>query len=322
MLEKKVLATAGKMFVAAISTLAFASLRLPLARAQSQISDWETAAGGKMEFDVASVKQNKSGAPPAGDAPHANLPLGPWDSFAPTGGLLSATNYPFYQYVIFAYDLRPDQVISLIAQLPKWANSSRYDVEARAAGNPTKNQYRLMMQALLADRFKLGIHFESKQLPVLALNLDKPGILGPHLQRHPEGSPCSVAPAADTTTAPTVSDGFPEPCGALVGVQPSAPGRNRVGARNVPMAMIASIFSISAFSGADRPVIDRTGLAGEYDFVIEWTPEVRAGANFQPDETGPTFLEALKEQLGLKLDSQTGPVDVIVVDHMEEPSVN
>ena len=77
---------------------------------------------------------------------------------------------------------------------------------------------------------------------------------------------------------------------------------------------------------ADRPVLDKTGLTGKIDFVIEFTPQFNGplppGANFQPDPTGPTFLEALKEQLGLKLESQTGLVEVIVVDHVEQPSEN
>ncbi len=75
-----------------------------------------------------------------------------------------------------------------------------------------------------------------------------------------------------------------------------------------------------------RPVVDQTGLVGKFDFVIEFTPQlnrpVQPGAEFQPDPTGPTFLEALREQLGLRLESQTGPVDVLVIDHVEEPSAN
>ena len=73
-----------------------------------------------------------------------------------------------------------------------------------------------------------------------------------------------------------------------------------------------------------RPVLDKTGLTGTFDFTIEWTPELNGllPPDVEPDPSGPTFLEALKEQLGLKLDSQKGPVDVIVVDHVEHPSEN
>jgi len=288
---------------------------------ESRIPDWQTVAGGKMAFDVVSVKQNT--AAPSPSTISSNVPLGPQDLYAPTGGLLSATNWPLLQYMVFAYKLTPKQVQDVMSQLPKWANTDRYDIQARVEGNPTKDQFRLMMQALLADRFKLAIHYETRQLPVFALVLDRPGKLGPQLRPHPEDSPCSTAPPAPGLS-PTVADGFPEPCGALAGVRASVPGRARAGARNMAVAMIAT--SIPPLSGVDRPILDKTGLAGRYDFVIEWTPEIKGplppGSTFQPDPTGPTFLEALKEQLGLKLESQTGPVDVILVDHVEHPSEN
>jgi len=81
---------------------------------------------------------------------------------------------------------------------------------------------------------------------------------------------------------------------------------------------------LGAAGPLSRPVLDQTGLSGTLDFVIEWTPEFNGPPppNFQPDPSGPTFLEALKEQLGLKLQPQTGPVDVLVIDHVEEPSPN
>jgi uncharacterized protein (TIGR03435 family) len=227
--------------------------------------------------------------------------------------------------MIFAYKLTPTQVQSVQTQLPKWASTARYDIEARAAGNPTKDQYRLMMQALLADRFKLAIHFETKQVPVYALVMDKPGKFGPQFRQHPPDSPCSTATPTGQGPAATQTDGFPEICGAFVGVQASNAGRIKLGARNVPMAMIATTFSIQGF-GVDRPVVDKTGLTGTFDIVIEFTPQINGplppGATFQPDESGPTFLEAMKEQLGLRLDKQTAPIDSIVVDHIEQPSEN
>jgi uncharacterized protein (TIGR03435 family) len=187
----------------------------------------------------------------------------------------------------------------------------------------------LMMQALLAVRFKLAIHFETRQLPVLALVLDKPGKLGPQIQPHPSNAPCSTAPPPLSTgfgPPPTVAGGFPESCGALDGwPSQNPPGRLRLGARNVTIAMLATSFDNPA-TGIDRPVLDKTGLDGKYDFIMEFTPQITGplppGLNFSPDESGPTFTEALKEQLGLKLESQTGPVDVIVVDHVEQPSEN
>jgi uncharacterized protein (TIGR03435 family) len=295
------------------------------ATAAAPADDWQKAAGGPQAFDIASVKQNKSGLPPSGDPITSNVPLGPQDMFTPTGGLLSATNSLLSQYMIFAYKLTPNQLESVMTQLPKWATTDRFDIQARVAGNPTKDQFRMMVQALLADRFKLAIHYETKQLPVFGLVLEKPGKLGPQIQRHPDDSPCSSAIPVPGST-PTVAGGFPEYCGAIAGMQASAPGRIRLGARNMAMAMIATSFSIPQLSGADRPIVDRTGLTGKYDWVIEFTPQLNGplppGVNFTPDPDGPTFLEALKEQLGLKLEPQTGPVETIVVDHVEEPSEN
>jgi uncharacterized protein (TIGR03435 family) len=285
---------------------------------------WQIDAGGKMEFDVVSVKPNN--APMTAQTVNSNIPLGPQDMFSPTGGLLSSTNWPLLQYMVFAYKLTPNQVQSVQTQLPKWATGIRYDIEARAAGNPTKDQYRLMMQALLADRFKLAIHYETKQVPAYALILDKPGKFGPGFQQHPTDSPCSTAAPTAQGPAPTIAGGFPEICGAFAIVQPSNPGRIRAGARNVPMAMIATTLSNPQLFGVDRPVVDKTGLTGTFDIVIEFTPQLNGplppGATFQPDESGPTFLEAMKEQLGLRLDKQTAPVDSIVIDHIEQPSEN
>jgi uncharacterized protein (TIGR03435 family) len=284
---------------------------------------WQTDAGGKMEFDVVSVKQDT--APMNQQTVNSNIPLGPQDMFSPTGGLLSSTNWPLFQYMIFAYKLTPNQVQSVLSQLPKWATSDRYDIQARAPGNPTKDQYRLMMQALLADRFKLAIHYETKDVSAYALMLDKPGKFGPGFQQHPADSPCSTATPTGQGPVGTVAGGFPEICGAFVGVQASNPGRIRVGARNIPMAMIATTFS-SPGLGVDRPVVDKTGLTGTFDIVFEFTPQINGplppNSTFQPDESGPTFLQAIKEQLGLRLDKQTASVDSIVIDHIEQPSEN
>jgi uncharacterized protein (TIGR03435 family) len=226
---------------------------------------------------------------------------------------------------LFAYKLTPDQIQAVQSQLPKWANTNRYDIQARAASNPTKDQFRLMMQVLLAERFNMAIHYETRQLPMLALVLDKRGKLGPRLRAHPDGLPCSTAPPAFGSAAPTVAGGFPASCGSAQVLQPSAPGRLRAGARNMSMGMIANSIRILQ-QNADRPILNKTGLTGRFDWLIEWTPETDdtqpPGAAFQPDPKGPAFIEALKQQLGLKLESQIGPVDVIALDHIEQPSEN
>jgi uncharacterized protein (TIGR03435 family) len=91
------------------------------------------------------------------------------------------------------------------------------------------------------------------------------------------------------------------------------------------VASIADHLQVASWPPLDRPVFDQTGLSGKFDFRIEFTPAFNGPApvaNFQPDESGPTFMEALKEQLGLRLVPQTGPVEVLLIDHMEEPSEN
>jgi uncharacterized protein (TIGR03435 family) len=292
----------------------------PRVSAQSATADWEKAAGGKMQFDVVSVKENTSGAPP-----QTLFPLGPGNMYTPTGGRFSATDYPLFFYIAFAYKMTTAQMSALQHTLPGWVTSKRYDIEAHAPGNPGKDQMRLMIQSVLADRFKLAIRLETQQKPIFALVLDKPGKTGPQLRPYPDGAPCN--PAAPTSSAaasgpPQMVDGmFPMICGGYAGMQPSVPGRFHVGARNVTIQIIADQFTGMA-NGVDRPVYDRTGLTGTYDFSLEFSPEVPPGANYQPDVNGPTFLEALKDQLGLKLESQTGPVDEYVIDHIEEPTPN
>jgi uncharacterized protein (TIGR03435 family) len=113
------------------------------------------------EFEVASIKRNKSA-----DPAKSSVPLGPGAVGAPTGGGLSATAYPLVAYMAFAYDLVSSDIRLLIPQLPDWAMSDRYDIEARAAGNPTKRQMRPMMQALLSERFHLAVHREPREVPV------------------------------------------------------------------------------------------------------------------------------------------------------------
>jgi uncharacterized protein (TIGR03435 family) len=240
------------------------------------------------------------------------------------GGLFSATNMPALVYIAFAYDLSMAQVLHLQAQLPKWATTEGFSIQARAEGNQTRDQMELMMQSLLEERFKLAAHKESSEGPVYSLVLAKPGKTGPQLQPDPE--PCSMVtppiPAAPPTSGSAA--GQPDRCGLQM-MRPTVPGRLRAGGRGVTIGLF-TMYLTGPITGLDRPVIDNTGLSGAFDFVIEFTPQLNGplppGANFQPDPNGPTFLEALQEQLGLKLVPTKGTVDIFVVDHVEEPSPN
>ncbi len=235
--------------------LAFASR----VHAQSPAPDWQTAAGGKMAFDVASVKQDTALAGPTA----TNFPLGPGDSYSPTGGLFSATNAPITLFIGFAYKLTPGQTQSLQSQLPKWAITDRFDIQARGPADVTKDQMRLMMQTLLANRFQLAVHTETRKLPVFALALVRPGKMGSRLLPHPtDSSPCTQYASGPSSTLP---DGFPSACGVFVTHFDA--GRIHTTARAVTMSLLASALTAFPF-GLDRPILDKTGLTGSFDLTI------------------------------------------------------
>jgi uncharacterized protein (TIGR03435 family) len=295
-----------KVGLAGVTT---ALLSFSIAYAQSSNPGWQKAAGGKMAFEVASVKPNTGGLPPFGITPRSNIPLDAGDAYPPNGGFFSATNWPLSFYIAFAYKLTEYQYRVLLPQMPGWAISPVwFDIEARADGNPTKDQMRLMMQSLLADRFKLALHWETRQLPVFALVLTKPGRTGPQLQAHRTDGPCSTAAVSEACDEYSVRLGS---------------GQSHVRVLNETMEQIAAWLTGST-NYVDRPVLDRTGLKGRFDFSLDFTPDAndRMPANFQADVNGPTFLEALREQTGLKLVPQTGRVDVLVIDHVERPTEN
>jgi len=311
--------------LATLTSAVYVSLCPAQTLSQSPVPAWQKAAGGKMAFDIGSVTR-KTPAPPYPMG--SNFPLGPGDVYVPNGGLFRATNLPLVTYIEFAYKLTENQDQFLLSQLPKWATTDRFDIQGRAQGNPTKDQMRLMMQSLLADRFRLAVHYETRQVPVFALIVDQPGRLGPLLQRHVGDSPCPTTPQVPSpapTAPPQFFDSrFPATCGGIVGMPPSKPGRVRTGARNVSMELIAS--SMGDGDGVDRPVLDKTGLAEMFDFAIEFTQQIRGssspGVVSQRDLTGPTSIEAIKEQLGLRLEPQIGPIQFLVIDYVEEPSAN
>lgn len=272
-------------------------------------------------FDVASVKPGKPGV-----QSYSNFPLGPGDVYVQNGGLFSANNLPLVTYIFFAYKFIGNQAQFLLPQLPDWARTEQFDIQARAEGNPGKDQMRLMVRALLADRFKLAIHNETREVPVFAFVLVKPGKTGPQLKLHSEGVPCSTeqTPAGAQGPLPTVDGGLPALCNGIFGMPPSVPGRTRAAARNVTLAFIAD--SLSAGANLGRPMIDKTGLSGTVDFSLEWTPENRnplpPGAEAPVDTNALSIQEALKDQLGIRLQPDKSSTSVVVLDHVEHPAPN
>ena len=180
----------------------------------------------------------------------------------PPGGLFIA-DYPLEVYIEFAYKYWPsrERRENMLAHLPKWVSTDDFGIRARAAGNPTKDQMRLMVQALLADRFGLVVHFETQETSVLAMTLIKPGKLGPKLRLHADGPSCDVpAPNPTSETSSKGIDIFPPACGDFEAI--GKPNNViELGARNTTMEMIT--YNISEVGQFGRPVVDKHGTERE-----------------------------------------------------------
>ncbi len=207
------------------------------------------------------------------------------------GGRFTTTNATLEMLIEFAYDVRAHQV----SGGPRWLESDGFDIVAKAENeNPRTEDLRAMVQKLLEDRFKLALHREKKELSVYTLVIGKSG---PKLQRSDKD-----------------------------GTRISAGGRGRTDFQKVSMAMLAQTLS----QRLGRTVINGTGLKGDFDFALEWVPgedEPRkkiSGVEVHPpsDVSGPSIYTALQEQLGLKLESTKGPVEILVIDRAEKPSGN
>jgi uncharacterized protein (TIGR03435 family) len=274
-------------------------------------------------FEVASVKSNRTEA-----LATTLFPLGPGDAYAANGGRFRATNQPLIAYLRFAYRLGQGR----LREVPKWVYNERFDIEARADGEPTKNQMRSMMRSLLKDRFKLVVHTEQQTQNIFDLELSRPGRTGPQLRAHQTDETCvsSIEPQFTTPSAPQPALRSPSifqlptlPCGSIGFITIGGGDRARIVGNGEPMDRIAEALT-SPPTGIDRHIRDRTGLSGTFDVSLEWSvvsDTVQAPITLQ-DDMPPRFLEALKTQLGLRLRSTKGPVDILVVDHIERPSEN
>lgn len=282
----------------------------------------------KREFDVASVREDLPGGTPRSnfslDNGNVFSVVEKKDVFTPAGTLFSAANQSLITYINFAYRLTGTQYLSLrfkeyvggSGNVPGWVGSKRFSIEARTPGAATKDQVRAMLRSLLEDRFHLVTRWETRQVAVSGLVLAQPGKLGSHLRQHPAGNSCS-------DTQADVPPGLPQVCGVIARLPPTGPGLSHFGGRNVTLALLASSFPTqTGMMLLPHPVIDETGLTGTYDFDLEYLPEFPPGEAPPPDATGPSFQKALREQLGFKLVSGKGPVEVLVIDHVELPTAN
>ena len=259
--------------------LGICTVAASVAYAQAPLAETKT-----YTYEVASIKPNETGSG------HTGIHRNP-DRF-------SATNVPLKTLILMAYGLKTEDQI---AAMPGWGSSAHFDIEAKVDAETTaalkampeeakEKASDTMMEALLADRFQLKIHHETRELPIFALDVAK------------NGSKLKVA----------------DPEGKNNGSMQSH--NTALTATGVPIAELCTFLS----QRLHRKVEDRTGLTGTYDFTLEWAPDDATGD--QPKDAAgnplPSLLTAVQEQLGLRLESTRGPVDTIVVEHVAPPTVN
>jgi uncharacterized protein (TIGR03435 family) len=250
-------------------------------------------------FEVASVKS----AVPSGGRVGSSMHGGPGTSDT---GRIIFTNVTLMNVLPRAYDVKPYQVTG-----PDWLSSERYDITATIPPGTTKEQFNLMLQRLLAERFHLALHHETKELQGYELIRGK---TGPKLKPSTE-----IGPNVEPTEAPkTDASGFP---------QLSAPGlvmMEGVHGTTVVSFLTARAQSLSALvemlSKEFRlPVVNKTGLTGKFDFTLEFAPQVPGSLPLEtPDESAPNLVSAIPQQLGLKLDPKKIPVDILVIDRADK----
>jgi uncharacterized protein (TIGR03435 family) len=247
-------------------------------------------------FEVASVKLNKSGTT------QANIGM------LPNG--VNIVNIPLRAIIQLAYGINQP---SKLAGVPDWAVTERYDINARAAGSVTLEERRLMLQALLADRLKLVARIEKREVSILALMLARnDGKLGKNLV---ESKGC-IAPGNAATQGAAPADADTPICGLRPG------GFGRLILIGIPIQQFTALVGTML----RRTIVDKTGLTGRYDIDLTFTPEqpIPAGANIPgpaADPQGPSIYTAVREQLGLKLESQRDQEEVLVIDHVERQPI-
>jgi uncharacterized protein (TIGR03435 family) len=292
--------------IAAVAMLlVFAIASTPRVRAQSQPAPAQTTAAPSSSFEAASIKINRSGSGRHSLSP--NLP----------GGRLRAINVSLAGLMMSAYQAPATRILGA----PSWFDSEYFDIDATSEGDNSGDENHVRLQTLLADRFKLVIHHETRQLPIYALVLAKPGKLGPQL--HLDGEKCDDSSPADSPGFPPLPGTTPPSlkCSDLSGGV--NPDRAHYSGRNISMERFLETLAGSASRpNVDRPVVDQTGLSGNIDFTLEFAPQSVVDTGAPGPSALPSIFTALEEQLGMKLKTETGPVDVIVIDHVEEPSEN
>jgi uncharacterized protein (TIGR03435 family) len=256
-----------------------------------------------LAFEAASVKPNASG-----DWRRA---MGP-----SPGGRFTATNVMTRDLIAYAYGISQDSVGFRIVGGPKWIDEDRFDVNATVTGTWTPQQMRQMMRTLITDRFRLVAHADTREMPTYTL------VVVPNQPLLLRRSVVDEAVCQKRREAIQRREPVPPPV-------PGAPPICGTG-RTIPGTITAVGGSMTSLASAlgpfvSRSVVDRTQLAGLFDFELKWTPDTipQVPADAPPlniDPNGPSIFTALHEQLGLKLESTRGPVDVVVIDRVERPT--
>jgi uncharacterized protein (TIGR03435 family) len=268
------------------------------------------AAASPRTFDVASVRRNTSGE---------QLMQGP---IVYPGGRLAARNIIVRVLIASAYGVPFNRVTGG----PDWINSDRFDIEGQAGPEASQADIRAMVQALLVERFRLASHSEARDMPIFALMPARSdGTLGPALrQSGPECAPITPPRSGPPLPPPPPASSSPEAGVPLLapGTAPVRCGRMFFGgfiaARQITMADFAT--SLAMFAG--RPVVDRTNLTGAYDLDLTFAPRPPGAVVDPPADGPPSIFTALSEQLGLKLEPDRGPVEMLVIDRVEPPTAN
>ena len=289
-------------------------------------------------FDVASVKP---AAPMTGGRIMVRMAGGPG---SPDPGQINYTNVAFKNLLMAAYNVKGYQISG-----PSWLESERFDIVAKIPHGATKEQFQMMLQNLLAERFKLSLHHETKDLPIYALVVAKNG---PKMKESskddsdpagaggPPPPPPASGPSGDGPRIKIGKDGMPQmPPGAGRGgmMMMVNNGKMRLQASKQPVSAIAEMLG----NQLGRPVVDKTDLKANYDYTLDFAPDesmrpmgmmgpmppppppasegspLGGPSNSSDSSGGPSLMTALQEQLGLKLEPRKGPVDLLVIDRVD-----
>jgi uncharacterized protein (TIGR03435 family) len=282
----------------------------PSPRRTVAVAQSRTSAAITPAFEVASVKTNPSRTDSRG------IGVQP--------GRLTITALTAREIVAFAYGVPNPLRFSRISGGPKWLDSDRFDIIAKADGAASADQLRVMLRALLADRFRLRARNTTAEMPFYALRLARSdGALGPRLRRTPDID-CVRFTAGRGGVLPALPRDPKDVPTCVIRAEPGlivSRARTMLDLTTVAFPRVVE----------DRVVVDRTGLKGNYDVRLEWAPDPRPFASAAdlppglpvpapPTSSGPSIFTAIQEQLGLKLQSEKGLVETLLIDRVERPS--